>query len=152
MNITTLLEEKRAVIIKDAQAALQRVEMEHYTQASNEQRRAYLEKLLDLIIRAIQKRDLAAIVKYAETIATERYQAGYSLLEVQTGFNVLEEAIWRQVTEHVPPGDLAQAIGLISTAHGAGKDALARRYVQLAGETKDPQLNLSALFRGTDGV
>ena len=58
--------------------------------------------------------------------------------------------MWRRVADGVPPADLAEAIGLLSTILGFGKDALARRYVSLATERHVPTLDLSALFDGTE--
>ena len=78
----------------------------------------------------------------------KRYTAGFDLWEVQTAFNVLEEAIWVRVFKSVPPDALAEALGLVSTVLGAGKDTLARKYVSLASKTKAPSLNLQSLFSG----
>jgi hypothetical protein len=69
---------------------------------------------------------------------------------VQTAFNTLEEAMWKRVVADVPPAELAEAIGLLSTTLGFGKDALARRYVSLASARHVPTLDLSALFVGTE--
>ena len=41
--------------------------------------------------------------------------------------------------------------GDVGTVLGAGKDALARKYVSLATQTRTPSLNLQALFSGTEG-
>ena len=91
------------------------------------------------------------MIAHAETIARERFEAGFDLSEVQTAFNVLEEAIWVRVLKNLPPNELAEALGLISTVLGGGKDALARSYVTLASKTKSPSLNLQSLFAGTEG-
>jgi hypothetical protein len=63
-------------------------------------------------------------------------------------FNALEEAMWRCVVVAEPPDDLAEAIGLLSTVLGYGKDAVARRYLSLASKRHVPSLDLSALFGG----
>ncbi|MCZ7666997.1 MAG: hypothetical protein M5U34_07125 [Chloroflexi bacterium] len=101
--------------------------------------------------QGIQNKDLTAVVSYAEQLAQERFIAGFGLQEVQAAFNVLEEAVWRQIIAECEPSQLGEALGLISTVHGAGKDALARKYVSLASHKKAPSLNLQALFKGTDG-
>ncbi len=49
---------------------------------------------------------------------------------------------------NTPPDELAEALGLVGTVLGAAKDALARAYVSLAGKSKAPSLDLSALFEG----
>jgi hypothetical protein len=43
-----------------------------------------------------------------------------------------------------PPAELAEAIGLLSTILGYGKETLARRYVSLASARHVPTLDLSA--------
>jgi hypothetical protein len=114
-----------------------------------EQNEARLQTLYGLMVQCIKDRDLAAMISYAENLAQERYTAGFDLHEIQAAFNVLEEAIWQQIIKECSPAQLAEALGLISTVHGIGKDALARKYVSLASQTKAPSLNLQALFKGT---
>ena len=86
---------------------------------------------------------------YMDQIARERFEAGFDIHEIQTAVNVLEESIWRQISQLVPPDELAEAFGLVSTVLGAAKDALARTYVSLASHNKAPSLDLNALFQGT---
>lgn len=152
MDIVQFLEEGREEILQEAHAALQRVQLPGYASAGQAAQRQYLADLLTRLISSIRARDLTAIVQYAEEVAEKRFAANFSLLEVQTGFNVLEEAIWKRIIAQAAPDQLASAIGLVSTVHGAGKDALARRYVTLASKTKSPSLNLSALFKGSTGA
>ena len=93
-----------------------------------------------------------AMIRYAENLAQERFSAGFDLYEVQRAFNVLEEAVWKQIIIDCPPTQLSEALGKISTVHGAGKDALARKYVFLSSKSKPASLNLKVLFKGTDGL
>lgn len=58
--------------------------------------------------------------------------------------------MWRRVVSAESELDLAEAIGLLSTVLGFGKDAFAREYVSLASKRHVPSLDLSALFRGTN--
>ena len=108
-----------------------------------------MERLYDLAVDAIERRNLETFLEYAAALARERYYAGVSLAEVQTAFNVLEEAIWRCALETIPPGELAEALGLVGTVLGAGKDHLARTYVSLASSCHVPALNMLSLFAGT---
>jgi hypothetical protein len=85
---------------------------------------------------------------YSEGIAVERFNEGYDISEVQMAFNSLEDAMWRRVISAEPPGDLAEAIGLLTTVLGFGKDAVARKYLSLACNRHVPTLDLSALFAG----
>ncbi len=71
---------------------------------------------------------------------------------MQTAFNALEAAIWTRVFSALEPDQFAQTLGLVSTILGAGKDALAGKYVPLATDTHAPSLDLRALFEGTDGT
>jgi hypothetical protein len=151
MNLSQLLEQQEAAILDQATRSLTRAHLTHYDEAGLERNKQQLQMLYDLMVRCIKDRDLTAIVNYAEDLARERFSAGFDLHEVQTAFNVLEEAIWKQLIQDCAPSQLAEALGLISTVHGVGKDALARQYVSLASKTKPASLNLLALFKGTDG-
>jgi hypothetical protein len=48
----------------------------------------------------------------------------------------------------MPAEDQAEALGLVGTVLGCGKDLLARQYVSLATKTHTPSLDLHALFAG----
>jgi hypothetical protein len=84
--------------------------------------------------------------EYAAKIAKERFDSGFDLHEVHTAFNALEEELWNRVTKNIAPENLGEALGLISTVLGAGKEELALSYVNLASKTKTPTLNLTELF------
>jgi hypothetical protein len=140
------------VIIGEAEAALARVHARHYEFAGEAETRRRLETLFDRLVDAAGHRDVTAMAEYAQSVAEERFDAGYDLSEVQTAFNALEEATWTQVLEALPPEELAETLGFVSTILGCGKDALARRYVSLAAHAHAPSLNQRALFGGTDGV
>ena len=71
---------------------------------------------------------------------------------MQTAFNALEEATWARMLAALEASQLAEALGLVTTVLGAGKDALARRYVSLAARAHAPSLDLRRLFAGTEGV
>jgi hypothetical protein len=146
----TFLTRERDAIIGDAEAALARSRAEHYEAAGELEVRRRLELLFDRLLEGIEQRDLGPMIAYSEALAEERFEGGYDLVEVQTAFNALEEATWRRVLTGLDPSEFADALGLISTLLGAGKDALARTYVSLAAGTHAPSLNLRALFAGTD--
>lgn len=56
--------------------------------------------------------------------------------------------MWRLVVSRAAPTELAEAIGLLGTVLGYGKDTVARRYVSLAARRHVPSLDLSALLTG----
>ena len=143
-----LLERERAAIVAAAGDALARAHARHYDSAGVEETTRRLDALYDRLVEALRTHDLGAVLRHAEEVAEERFDAGYDLSEVQTAFNVLEEAIWTRALAVVEPARLAEALGLVSTVLGAGKDALARRYVSLAAGAHAPSLDLRALFGG----
>jgi NAD(P)-dependent dehydrogenase (short-subunit alcohol dehydrogenase family) len=142
------LAREREAIVTAATEALGRTAARHYVAAGAGVRQQRHEALLDHVIQALEDRNLRAVVAYAERIAQERFEAGYDLAEVQAAFNALEEAAWSRVFALLEPSQFADAIGLISTVVGAAKDALARRYVNLASNAHAPALDYGALFRG----
>jgi hypothetical protein len=145
------LERERRAIVDAAAAGLARLHARHYEAAGESEVHRRLEALFDRVLGALAGRDVGGMVSYAEEVAEERYNAGYDLSEVQTAFNALEEAMWTRAVAEVEPSELAAVLGLTSTILGAGKDALARRYVSLSAGTHAPSLDLRALFAGTAG-
>lgn len=152
MKLVSLLEKDERIIVDEASQALQRSHLKHYDAATDVERRERLQRLYDLTVSCLRERNLVPMLAYSAQIAEERYRAGYSIQEVQVAFNVLEEAMWRHVVAALPPDQLAEGVGLLGTVLGAGKDALARKYVELASAQAAPDLDLSALFGGTAGM
>lgn len=151
LDTAGFLREHRAEIVEDADSALARLGARHYESAGETEVHRRLELLFDHLADSLDHRDLAPMVTYADSVAEERFNAGYNLSEVQAAFNALEESIWTRATSALEPGQLARTLGLVSTILGCGKDALARRYVSLATRTHTPSLDLRALFRGSEG-
>ncbi len=149
MNLPELLAARREAILDAALGALERAHLTHYEAEGREVRRQRLGRLYDLVAAAVAERNLTRIQHHGEEVARERFAAGFDLLEVQAAFNVLEEALWRTLVAEVPPAELGEALGLVGTALGAGKDRLAAAYVALASSTHTPSLDLRALFAGT---
>lgn len=151
MEVVALLEAHGDQIIATASETLDRSRLPHYIEAGQAVGHERLQRLFDLTVAGIRDRDLAPVIDYMSTVANDRFHAGYAIREIQIAINVLEETIWHTIVEHMPPAELAQALGLVATVLGAAKDSLAREYVSLAGKTKSPSLDLSALFRGPQG-
>lgn len=148
MDVSVLLENARSQVLDEAFAALESSHVAHYEAAGEPLTRQRLADLHDLVVAAIRDRDLSAVTAYSQRVAEERFSAGFDISEVQTAFNALEGAMWRRLVADEPPNELAEAVGLLSTVLGAGKDALARTYVSLAGKRHVPSLDLTALFTG----
>jgi hypothetical protein len=148
-DIAEFLRRERPSILASAEAALERMHMPHYEQVTADTIRERLAALFDHLVESIARRDLTPSVEYARRVAEERFKAGYDIAEVQTAFNALEEAGWSCAVERLEATELAEALGLVSTVLGAGKDALASTYVSLAASTSVGSLDLRALFAGT---
>ena len=144
------LAQRRVAIVDVALSDLNRRRVRHYESSGLEETRLRLDRLYDGLLQAVTKRDIGEIVAYARDVATERYRSGYGLSEVQTAFNVLEESIWACVFAELDPSAHAEALSVVSTVLGAAKDALARRYVELATQTHVPAIDVAALFTGTE--
>jgi len=148
--VEDLLTEQRTEVLEEAYAALHRGPAEHYRHAGETVTRDRLAELFDLVVTALSDRELEPVSRYCETIAEQRFHAGFGISEVQTAFNVVEEAMWRHVVDGVPGEDLAESVGLLATILGFGKDVLARTYVSLASRRRVPSLDLTALFAGVE--
>ena len=152
MNLIELLQVQQSAILTTAFETVKRSQLKNYEKAGDEHIHQRLKALFVLTVRAIKERNLGPMIAHSETIAHERFSAGFDLSEVQTAFNVLEEAIWMNILKQLPATDYAEALGLVSTVLGAGKDSLARQYVSLASHTKSTSLNLQSIFSGTEGM
>jgi hypothetical protein len=149
MDLQQLLNEQADAILTEAEEAVRCSQLRSYRTAGSEVTRQRLSALFDLTVRAARERNLAPMIAHAEAIAAERFEAGFDLWEIQTAFNVLEQAIWARVLKQLPPESFAEALGLVSTVLGVGKDTVARLYVSLASKTRVQTLNLRSLFSGT---
>jgi GGDEF domain-containing protein len=151
VKLLELLDKEEDPILAEASESLRRCHLAHYETAGFGTGQERLQALYRLAARCVRERDLSPVIGYADRVAQERFAAGYDPREVQTAFNVLEESIWKHIIAGLPPELLAESIGLISTVHGAGKDQLARTYVELASHRRPATMDLAALFKGTGG-
>jgi len=148
MDLAKGLVADREDVLSDAAAALQRAHLRHYDKAGAEESRRRLEHLFSLTVDCLAQSTLTPIVSFAVHVAEERFGAGFDIGEVQTAFNVLEEAIWHVVVPRLPPEALADTTARIGTVLGAGKDALARTWVSLASGHHAQSVDLTALIQG----
>ncbi|MGD0380378.1 MAG: hypothetical protein ABSC30_10385 [Acidimicrobiales bacterium] len=148
MDLVGVLSAAHDDCLQEASDALGRAHLKHYELAGPELSRRRLDDLFDLVLECLAKKTLGPICEYGQRVAEERFDAGFGIAEVQSAFNVLEEAIWHVVLAQLPADDLLEAAGLIGTILGAGKDALARAWVSLATSQHVSSLDLTALFEG----
>ena len=147
-DTAALLRQERERILTGAAEGLARMHVDHYERAGAEVVAERLRTLFDQLLGVIESRDLGPMLAYAGRVAEERFSAGYDLSEVQIAFNALEESAWATVLDCLDASGYAEALGLVTTALGAGKDQLARAYVSRAAGTRAPSLDLRALFAG----
>lgn len=152
MELIRLLDERELVVLAEAIEAMKRAHLRHYEEAGTEAIHSRLRALYEAMRESVRTRHLGPIETHAETVARDRHRMGFGIGEVQTAFNVLEEATWHRIVAEVEPAGLAEALALVATALGAGKDRLAQTWVALATSTQAPALDVAALFRGTEGV
>ena len=151
-SIAGLLSNGRESVLAEATEALVQARLRHYEAAGTDEARRRLGKLLELTTSCVEHRDLGPMTRFGREIGEERFHAGFGLDEVQTAFNVLEEALWRHSLQSLPADRLGDALGTLSTVLGAGKDALARAYVACAIERHAPSLDLAGMFGGLQGA
>lgn len=150
MAVEEFLVQHRADVLDEAFERLSRASAAHYEHSGEEFTRERLAELLDVVVTALQDRRLEPVTRYADSVAEQRFKAGFGIAEVQTALNVMEETIWRRVVADVPAEGLADALGLVGTVLGYIKDVLARRYVSLASQRHVPSLDLTPLFSGVE--
>ena len=150
MDVAAWLLDNRSDVLDEAVASLGRTHLTHYESAGENVTRERLDELFSLVVSTVQTRDLARLSTFVEGLATDRFNEGFSLAEVQTAMNSLEEAMWHRIVDAVTTDELPEAIGLLSTVLGFAKDTLARTWVSLATKRHVPSLDLSALFAGGD--
>jgi len=146
MELKELLKTQSNAILKNALQSLNCAHLKSYDKSPENENKNRLLNLLTLTQKCVKEKKLTPMKEYAAQIAKERFDAGFDLHEVHTAFNALEEEIWNRVTKEIPPEKLGEALGLISTVLGAGKEELALTYVSLASKTRTQTLNLSELF------
>ena len=103
---------------------------------SPEASRGHLRDLFGVIVRCVRDENVEPIVTSSHALAADRFAAGFDIGEVQGEFNVLEEALWREIADSLSDDQRIEALELLNTVLGAGRDALARTYVALAGGFK----------------
>jgi hypothetical protein len=149
-RLAGLLRQTRVQNLERAVESLERSGLPHYASSATPENRQRLAALYDVAVECVARRNLGAMHHHARTVAQERFRSGFGLLEVHTAFNVLEEVVWRAVTERMDPEDYPEAFGLVSTVLGAGKQTLAIEYVALADpRARFQTLDLTELFKGT---
>jgi hypothetical protein len=131
MDAIGLLNERLDDILDYAADKMARSHLKHYEMKGSDQTRERLRTLCNTLLESLQKHSRTPMIRYAEKIGEERFSAGFGLVEVQTAFNVLEEAIWDQILKDMKPDEYADAVESINAILRTGKDAVGRIYFSL---------------------
>jgi len=150
-NLIQLLKEKDNEVIVEAMEAIKRSHLRHNGAERLEKTQQLLKKLYALSLQSVEEKNVAPMIEYIQKIPRERFSHGYDIYEVQSAINILEEIIWNQILSKLRPIAYADALGLISTVFGIGKDTLARTYVSLASKKLTPYVDYKMLFEGFEG-
>ena len=105
-----------------------------YDQASSAaEHRRYVRHLFGLVVQCVHEGQAEPVIASSRQVAADRFGAGLDIAETGRAFNVLEEVLWREVAGALAGEQRMAALGLVHAILGAGKDALVRTYVALAG-------------------
>ena len=136
METSEVLVAARDRVVDEAVAELEQRQTRQKSDTTDARR--HLESLYELVVRCVNDGDAEPIVASAHQIAQARFAAGSDIGEVQGEFNVLEEVLWREVADTLSGEQRIEALELLSAILSAGRDALARTYVTLAGASRSP--------------
>ena len=132
-DAAALLISETELILDDAIAALERGHAALSETVGTTEARRRLGALLAVVERSVDAHDPSPLVAYAQRTAQERFELGFDITEMQAAFNALEASLWHRLTTSMAGEDLIDAVSTVTTALGAGRDALARTYVTLVG-------------------
>ncbi len=144
MDLIELLQNKEDEIVDQALDSMMGSQLRHYEKVEPAKRRERLKTLYDVTLKCIVTMSMMPMVNYADKIAQQRFWSGYSLQEVQTTFNVLEESIWNRILAEMQPSESAKAVMLLNNPLRVGKDMIAEKYLSLLSESHSASLDAPA--------
>jgi hypothetical protein len=150
MNVIELLRENGNEIVAEGVNAIKRAHLHHYELADPELARQRLHGLFELTLECLEAENTEPMTRYAEKIASERFFTGFTLREVQTAFNLLEESIWSQILDKMPVDEFASAVTTVNAPLRVGKDEVARVYFSLVSKSKVSAPDLKTDFKGME--
>ena len=121
-------------MVGETLAVLERRDQAGRRAFSPAERRRDVQQLFELVQRCVHEGHAEPIITPSQQIAADRFVAGIDLAEVQAAFAVLEDVLWRHLAGAVSADEQQlETLRLVNVILGAGRDALARAYVSLAG-------------------
>ncbi len=133
VEISAALADARDKVVGETLAALERRDQASRDAFSPADRRRDVQQLFELVQRCVHEGRAEPIITPSQQIAADRFVAGIDLAEVQAAFTALEDVLWRHLAGTVSTGQQLETLRLVNVILGAGRDALARAYVSLAG-------------------
>ena len=135
VEISAALADARDKVVGETLAVLERRDQASRDAFSPADRRRDVQQLFELVQRCVREGHAEPIITPSQQIAAERFAAGIDLAEVQAAFAALEDVLWRHLAGTVSAGQQLETLRLVNVILGAGRDALARAYVSLAGRS-----------------
>ncbi len=145
MSLLEFLEANKDKIMSVAADSLERANLTHYAKSTKNENKERLNKLFELTFSCVKSKSMIDIIEYSAAIAKQRFEAGFDFHEVHTVFNVLEESIWKCLMQKYESDELVEALSLISSILGMGKESLACTYINLVSKSKNKSLDLSQI-------
>ena len=149
MDLIDLLRNNEGDIIDEATRAIARSGIRAYTESDRQQMNEQLKTLFDSVMESLAIKSATPMMNCAEIVAEQRFSSGFSLRQVQTAINVLEECIWEHIQNKMEPKEYAIAFGRVSTALRIGKEAIAAVYLAHVTKREVPSLDRMDEFAGT---
>ena len=138
MDASAVLASAEDRVIDEGVAALARDDQADGRSLGDDKRRD-VRQLFRLVVRCMRAGRAEPVIRPCQQIAAHSYAAGLDLAELLGAFNVLAEVLWRRLADALPDEQLVQALRLLNAIVGAGKDAMARTYADLAIRDRDSQ-------------
>jgi hypothetical protein len=109
-----------------------------------------LETLFDQLADAVRSATSARSSRTRAPSHEERF--GYGLSEVRGAFNALEAATWTRMIAELRPTISRRRLASSAPSSVRRRTHSGREYVSCATRAQTPSLDLTALFKGTDGT
>ena len=86
------------------------------------------------MVKSIELNSCDEMVTFMDKVSDERYEVGFELHEVQTAINIMEESLWKMISEFVDSDKKTAAMKQVSCLLGKAKQELAHEYAMLSKE------------------
>ena len=152
METSAFLASAEDRVVDEAVAVLEPRRPGYEQASSTAERRRYVRHLFGLVVQCVNDGHAEPVIASSRQVAADRFGAGLDIAETGRAFNVLEEVLWHEVAGALAGEQRIEALGLVHAILGAGKDALVRTYVALAGGEGGAQGEQPAPHRGAAGA